>query len=282
MRCKYPICYELSPRIMRPGQHWVVLSLENRGSEELSVVDARLNSLDAYGLEVQGVPTYLASLAPGEEHDTAFRVRAMSSGRVYATLDGDKEGALFHWESLPVLLIVGERSTELVSLFAMAEPYPPLGERLKVEATIRGVTSSRKLDLDFWVNSPGGDFQHVGSVQTKDLDPGEEARYEAEFTPSARGLHTIYAYLYDGARRLGRAEEKVHVTGHGKEQSAARHLTGRASELGPTQESIKRNTKGGPEDGREVSISIRTETAGYCGGNPLADRRSGEHGLRAS
>jgi len=39
----------------------------------------------------------------------------------------------------------------------------------------------------------------------------EEAVYAAEFLPEAEGLHTVYAYLFDGIRRVGRRTEHVLV-----------------------------------------------------------------------
>jgi hypothetical protein len=116
---------------------WLVVTLENISRDGMTVLDIRLNSMDVYSIDVHGVGTFLSSLPPGEEHSTAFQISATSSGRVYVTLDGRTDGEEFHWESPPVLLTIGEEVAKLVSLFAFTAPYPPVGERLIVEATIR-------------------------------------------------------------------------------------------------------------------------------------------------
>jgi hypothetical protein len=41
--------------------------------------------------------------------------------------------------------------------------------------------------------------------------PGEEATYSAEITPEEKGMHTIYAYLYDDGRRIARETEYVYA-----------------------------------------------------------------------
>jgi len=41
-------------------------------------------------------------------------------------------------------------------------------------------------------------------IDIKDLPVGEESGYTAEFTPNETGFYQIYAYLYDGWRRIGR------------------------------------------------------------------------------
>jgi hypothetical protein len=66
--------------------------------------------------------------------------------------------------------------------------------------------------LEFWANTPSGEFQHLATVETTPLHAGEEARYAAEVTPEEKGSYTIYAYLYDDGRRIGRRTEYVYVT----------------------------------------------------------------------
>lgn len=53
--------------------------------------------------------------------------------------------------------------------------------------------------------------EELAIIETKELGAGEEATYSAEVTPEEKGLYTIYAYLYDGIRRIGREVEYVHV-----------------------------------------------------------------------
>lgn len=100
---------------------------------------------------------------------------------------------------------------ELSSLFAMTEPYPLRGQKLRIEATIRGLADSEGLRLEFWADAPSGEFKELSTVETKPLNAGEEIRYSAEIMPEEEGLYTIYAYLYDGVRRIGRQVEHVYV-----------------------------------------------------------------------
>ncbi|MFO7917760.1 MAG: hypothetical protein R6V13_06760 [Anaerolineae bacterium] len=48
-------------------------------------------------------------------------------------------------------------------------------------------------------------------METKELEPGEEATYSAQISPEEPGLYTLYAYLYDGVRRIGREVETIRV-----------------------------------------------------------------------
>jgi len=48
-------------------------------------------------------------------------------------------------------------------------------------------------------------------MEIKDLPVGEEARYTAEFTPKETGFYTIYAYLYDGWRRIGHKTDCIYA-----------------------------------------------------------------------
>jgi hypothetical protein len=159
---------------------------------------------------------FVPQLEPEERHVYPFQVAANQTAGVYVTLDGRQgggrqDGSAFHWESPSVLISVGQEVAELVSLFAMSEPYPPVGERIRCEATVRGLTKSQGLRLEFWADTPAGDFETLGEVDTKRLDASEEAVYAAEFLPKDAGMFTIYAYLFDGVRRIGRRTEHVYV-----------------------------------------------------------------------
>jgi hypothetical protein len=211
MTIKYPIEYELEPREATAGTRWLTLSLKNVGSEDLTMLDGRLSSLDEYCITVDGHGIYVSALRPGEERALTFRVFAHGTGSVRASLDGWEDGKSFHWESPPMLLTVSIMKADLVSLFAMTEPYPPIGERIKIEATIRGLAETEGLDLEFWAETPSLDFVELADITTKDLSPAEDVQYETEITPEEEGLYTIYAYLYDGSSRIGRKEEHVYV-----------------------------------------------------------------------
>lgn len=212
MGIRYPIQYDLSPKTIDVGRRWLTLELENIGAENLTGLDVRLNTLDVYSISVYGTGSYLSELGPNEEQMISFQVSANSTGSVYVSIDGWRDGEPFHWESPGLLITVGREVAELVSLFAMTEPYPPLGEMMRCEATVRGLAESEGLRVEFWALTPSGEFNELATVETKQLSAGEEARYAAEITPEEEGLYTLYAYLYDGVRRIGRKVETVHVT----------------------------------------------------------------------
>lgn len=211
MAIKYPLEYELTPKRIDTGRQWVTLSLKNIGTQDLTGLDINLNSLDAYSISVLGTGSYISILKRNEERALPFQVSANRTGSLYVTLDGWKDGERFHWESPGIPVTVGEEVAELVSLFAMTEPYSIVGEKVRSEATVRGLSHSEGLKLEFWADTPGGEFEELAIVETKTLDPGEEATYSAEITPEEDGLYTIYAYLYDGVRRIGREVEYVYV-----------------------------------------------------------------------
>lgn len=211
MAVKHPIEYELTPANVGAGMRWLTLRLKNVGEQNLIGLDAKLNSLDAYNIYVYGTGTYVAVLKPGEEQIVPFQTLATASGQVYASLDGWQGAALFHWESPPIAVNVGNDVAKLVSLFALTQPYPHKGERIRFEAVLRGSSQSGQLRLEFWAEMPSGEFIELGKVETEALSTNEEARYSAEITAEEGGMYTIYAYLYDGARRIGHELERVYV-----------------------------------------------------------------------
>jgi hypothetical protein len=204
--------YEVTPTSIEPGMRWLTLRVKNVGSETLTGLDARLNSLDAYSISVYGTGSYISVLSPGEEHIIPFQVSANTTTSLYATLDGWQKGELFHWESPATIVNVGQEVAELVSLFAITEPYPPTQTVIRCEATVRSLTPSEGLNLEMWANTPSGAFNELAIVETKALGAQETARYTAEFTAEEEGTYTIYAYLYDGVRRIGRRTEHLYVT----------------------------------------------------------------------
>jgi hypothetical protein len=211
MAIRYPIQYELSPKQISSGMRWLTLTVKNIGADDLTSLDVRLNSLDTWSLYVYGTGAYIPVLKPNEERELHFQVSANVTASLYASMDGWEDGEPFHWESPAILMTVGQEVAELVNLFAMTEPYPLLGKQLRCEATVRSLTESQGLRLEFWADTPSGDFEELATVETKQLEAGEEVRYTAEITPEEEGLYTVYAYLYDGVRRIGREKEYVYV-----------------------------------------------------------------------
>jgi hypothetical protein len=211
MAVKHPIEYELSPKNVSAGMRWLTLRLKNVGEANLIGMDVKLNSLDAYDIYVYGTGSYVAVLKPGEEEIVPFQTLATATGRLYASLDGWQGSALFHWESPRIAVSVGDDVAKLTSLFALTQPYPRRGERIRFEAVLRGSSQSERLRLEFWAETPSGEFIELGQVETQTLSNDEQARYSAEITPDEEGMYTIYAYLYDGARRIGHEVEQVYV-----------------------------------------------------------------------
>jgi hypothetical protein len=211
MPTKYPIEYELRPKAISMGARWLTLTIKNIGNENLIGLDVKLNSLDAYSISVNGDGKYVTSLKPGEESVVPFQVLVNSSDFVYVSIDGMQETSVLHWESPRIRLALGENKATLVSLFALTKPYPPRGERIQIEATLQGAAELQDLCLEFWTQTPGEDFKELGTIQPKNLTEKERARYTVEFVPDEEGMYTVYAYLYDGTKRIGHELEQVYV-----------------------------------------------------------------------
>lgn len=211
MPIKYPIQYELHPPQIGVGMRWLTVTLRNIGDEELSGLDVRLNSMDDYNIRVFGTGNYIPELYSNEDRAVAFQVSANVTTSLYVTLDGWSAGAPFHWESPAILVMVGQEDAELVSLFTMTEPYPPSGEPLEVEATVRSMAHSTGMQLELWVEAPSGSFDQLEEVELGELEAGKLVRHTAEFVPHEVGLYKIYAYLQSEVRRIGRQIEQVYV-----------------------------------------------------------------------
>jgi len=213
-RHKYPFNYELNPSELDIGSNWVTLKLKNISSRALRYLDIQLHSVDTYNLTVYGTGLfgaghYLPNLESDEEKDFVFRVNAVGSANVYVTIKAlDNEGN-FMWESGWTNLRVSEEKAEIERLLVLSNPYTKIGETISAEATIKGLKESTGLKLEFWVEAPIGKSEEQASIDIKDLPIGEEARYTVEFTPKQMGYYTIYAYLYDGWKRIDYKTESI-------------------------------------------------------------------------
>ncbi|MDH5451057.1 MAG: hypothetical protein OEX77_09230 [Candidatus Bathyarchaeota archaeon] len=216
LRYKYPIAYELNPTEIEKGTNWVTLKLKNTGSKTLKDLDVQLHSLDTYNLSVYGTwwfgaGQHITELGPDKEKELAFRVNAIGSANVYATIKARKEGKYFWWESGWAHILISEQKAAIGHLLVLSNPYTTIGKTISAEATIKGLQKSTGLKLEFWVETPSGKSEQQAAIDIKDLPVGEEARYSAEFTPKETGFYTIYAYLYDGWRRLGYETETIYA-----------------------------------------------------------------------
>jgi len=213
---RYPIEYELTPMEIDKGTSWLTLKLKNIASEPLEDLDIQLHSLDTYNLTVYGTWAfgaghYLPDLGPNEEKEVVFRVNAVGSANVYATIKARKVGRYFWWESGWTNIKLSEEKAEIGRLLVLSNPYTPIGKTISAEATVKGRQKSTGLKLEFWVETPIGKSEEQATIDIKDLSVGEEARYTAEFTPKETGYYTIYAYLYDGWRRIGYKTETIYA-----------------------------------------------------------------------
>jgi hypothetical protein len=209
---KYPVEYELKPKHIEAGARWLTLVLKNVSEETLAGLDVKLNSLDTYAIQVSGTGSnYIPTLEPDEKEALPFQVLATGNGSVYISMDGLQNGVPFHWESPGLPIIVGQEVAELVSLFALTEPYPLLGEQIRCEATVRSLAESEGLRLEFLVETVDGKFEGLEDMKTEALGVGETERYVTTLMPQETGLHTVHVYLYDGVKRIGHEMDRVEV-----------------------------------------------------------------------
>ncbi|MDH5635927.1 MAG: hypothetical protein OEY47_04600 [Candidatus Bathyarchaeota archaeon] len=215
MRLKYPIEYELNPTEMDKGKQWLTLTLKNTGSKTLKRLDVELHSLDTFYLFPfifpSGIGHYIRELKPNEEREVVFQVNANGSADVYATIRARKDGDHFWWESGWTHISVSEQKAEIGRLVVLSHPYTTIGKTLSAEATIKGLGKGTGLKLEFWVETPSGNFEKQATIDIKELSVGEEARYSAEFTPKETGYYIIYAYLYDGYKRISHNTDSIYA-----------------------------------------------------------------------
>jgi len=219
-RYKYPIEYELEPMEIERGASWLTLKLKNTGTATLKKLDIQLHSLDTDYISVLtvygtwygfGTGQYLEALEPNKETKLVFRVNANGSADVYATIQGREDGENFWWESGYTRIHVSDEKAYLESLLVLSNPYTTIGQTLSVEATVKGLRKASGLKLEFWVETPSGKNEQQAKIDIKDLPTGEEARYTAEFTPKETGRYAVYAYLYDGWRRIDHKMDYIYA-----------------------------------------------------------------------
>jgi hypothetical protein len=212
MPIKSPFDYDLAPREIEAGVRWLTLRLGNIGEQDLHDLSVRLNSLDTYQIDVYGTGSFVEMLQVDEFQGVPFQVMAQGTTRLYATVDGTREDEDFHWESPGMRVVVGLDIAELVSLFALTEPYPTIGTSITVEAVIRGLAYNEGLGLEFWAETPDLEMISLAKMPTDPVPEGETARYTAAFTPDQEGIYTLYTYLFAGNRRIDIATEYLSIT----------------------------------------------------------------------
>jgi len=213
MAAKFPIEYEINPKSISAGRSWLAVTVKNISQDPLTGLNVRLNSLDTYAIEVVEESKFVSSMKPDEGEELHYQVAANQSGGVYISLDGRWAGEPFHWESPSRRIAVGGQVAELASVFVLPDPHPRRGEPVTIEATLRGLTTSSGLILEFWVETPSGESISVDKTATDLLNPGETATYKSdEFVPEEEGIYVIHAYLFDGTARMGHGTDYISVT----------------------------------------------------------------------
>lgn len=213
---KYPFDYELTPTEIEKGTTWVTLKLKNIGNETLRDLDVQLHSADTYNLSIfgswwSGTGQLITELGPNKQSELAFRVNAIGSADAYATIKGLKDGKYFWWESSRTNLHLSDEKAKIGHLLVLSNPYTSIGKTISAEATVKGLRKGTGLKLEFWVETPSGKNEQQSATETKELSAGEEARYSTEFTPKETGYYTIYAYLYDGWKRISYRTETIYA-----------------------------------------------------------------------
>jgi hypothetical protein len=211
MATRHPIEYEISPDEIDQGLRWLTLTLKNVGAEPLTGLGVRVHSMDDYSIAIAGEGNYVASLEPGEEEQIPYRVSADLTGRVCAALEGWRGEERFEWETPGILIRVGDPPAELVSVFALTEPYPSPGEVLRCEAIVRSMQPAGDLRLEFWAQQPVGEFEKLVTLENLQLAAGDENDYATEIKPEQEGEYVVHAYLYHGHKRIGHAKDRVYV-----------------------------------------------------------------------
>jgi hypothetical protein len=210
IRQKYPIEYELSPKTLEQGTHWLTLRLKNIGDESLHNLDIRIHSTDSLQISFRDSSDHIYRLQPDEENFLGFQVDVHGTASVYFSIRYFKAGGSFHWDSPWIIQQVLGNVAELEGIL-VSNSYGIIGRELEAEATIKGLGNSDGLDLQFWAESPSGKYEELADIKTKKLSRGEEASYTAKITPKEEGYYTVYASLYDNRRRIGRHSDTLWV-----------------------------------------------------------------------
>ena len=213
LRRKYPFEYEVTAEQVEKGTNWLTLRLKNISKETLRGLDIQLHSLDTGYLTVYGTGFYRKYLeSDKEEKDLVFQVNVLGSADVYLTVKTRKEGGdYFLWESGGTHVSLEEEKAQLERLAVLSHPYTTIGKTLSAEATVKGLRNGMGLRVEFWVETPSGKFEEQAKIDIKELSAGEEARYTAEFTPDETGDYTVYAYLFDGSKRIGYKTDVIYA-----------------------------------------------------------------------
>ena len=206
-----PFEYSISPEEIEPGTRWVSVHLENITKEPLMNLDVRLVSTDPVRIRSLDRGGYINMLNPGEEHVVPIQIEANQGVWVYLHVEYWRDDELLYWESPNVWVKVRRDPAHIMTLFSTNGPQLELGQSVPVEATVVANRVTETLRLDFWVETADGKFESFETIDVEPMDAGEVRTVTSVFTPDDEGLYSIYAYLFDGNRRLDRMIEQLRV-----------------------------------------------------------------------
>jgi hypothetical protein len=208
VRYKRPLEYELSPESLERGTHWMTLRLKNKEDDALQNLNVKMHSLDSLHISFRNPHGYIYLLKPNEEKYLHFQVDANTTSHLYISIHGGKNGDHFHWDS-PLLReeVLGDPA-EIERIF-VSNPSIPIGRELEVEAVIKGMGDSEGLNLNFWADTPSGEFEEMADMKTRRMSKGDEASYKAKIILKEEGYYTVYANLYDDHRLIDRGFDTV-------------------------------------------------------------------------
>ncbi len=205
--------YALVSKPLESGKKQIVFEVTNKADAQMKDLDWHLHSLDTQNITVSDTKEHrILSLAPGETETIAFDVITQGTGHVYLSLDAKISGDHFYWESPAVLIRVGPELAELESVFALQEPYVPLGQVIECEACVRSITDSDNLRLEMYAEDPEGNVHQIEDASVGKMAPEELLTYKTRFRPQKEGRYVIHGYLFFGADRLDHKMDYAKVT----------------------------------------------------------------------
>ena len=206
-----PFEYNITPEEVEPGTKWISVHLRNISKEPIMNLDVRMVSTDPVRIRSLDRGGYINMLNPGEERVVPIQVEANQGVWVYLHVEYWREDELIYWESPNVWVKVRRDPAHIMTLFSIGGPQLNLGESVPVEATVIADQVTDSLRLDFWVETADGEFESFETVNVEPMDADEVQTITTEFVPDVEGMYSIYAYLFDGNRRLDRMIEQLRI-----------------------------------------------------------------------
>jgi hypothetical protein len=206
-----PFEYQITPETVEPGTRWLSVHLENTERQPLMNLDVRLISSDSLRIRSLDRGGYINMLNPGEEDVVPMQVEVNQGTWVYLHVEYWVEGELFYWESPNVWISAERDPARMMTLFSMGGPEVLVGTETPVEATLVANMPTDPLRVDFWVETAGGAFEAFDSADIAAMKEGEIRTVTTQFEPDDEGLYSVYAYLFEGDRRLDRKIEQIRV-----------------------------------------------------------------------